>query len=285
MKASKICLLLCAAACPGQAPTAMACVSAAESHLLYFERMLLMHGPEGIGPMDFSIGREEPRFEKVRGQRNAELVGYEVSVRFLPAKKLDKKSRKTVGTRSRHKAVLLWDRDMLAALVHGVEATPGSAWRLTGLSTQSRGPDPGWLINELQFTRFDAGAPIRAEGALAHEALAIVNAKFDAATSMGIDCRVTGIMLTPAEARGPRGERWQGRVLSIDFEVRGLRFRSGQARIAKSFRGVCLDPDGPFEHVWARRSEILLSDAETAGATYQLCLDLRDPRLDPVGKR
>jgi hypothetical protein len=280
MKASKICLLLYAAACPGQDPTAMPCVLAAESHLLYFERMLLMHGPEGIGPMDFSIGREDPHFEKVRGQKNAELVGYEVSVWFLPAKKPPKQVRKTVGTLSRHKAVLLWDRNMLAALVHGVEATPGSAWRLTELVTQSRGPEDGWLIQELQFTRFDAGAPIRAEGALAHEALAIVNAKFDAATSMGIDCRVTSVMLMPV---GTRGERQQ--VLSIDFEVCGLRFRSGQARIAKSFRGVCLDPDSPFERVWGGRSEVLLSDPETAGAAYQLCLGLRDPRLDPVGKR
>jgi len=269
MNAPKICLLLCAATCPGQDPATTPDALLGESHRLHFERILLMHGPKGMGPMDFGISNESPRFAKAVDRRRVDLVGHDVSIQFMRASK-----------------PLPLDREYVEAIVRSTEATPGSPWRLTGLSmaVPSRFPEAGWLIDKMQFTRFLAGSSTPLASAPAHEALAILSANFAAADSLGIDYRLVAVHFDQIERRLPLGPRWRGSVLSIDFEMLGPRFRSGQARIAKMFADACADPAGPFENMWEGRGEILLEDRERMGASYQICLALRGQGQESPGK-
>ncbi len=223
-----------------------------ESHLLEFERIILMHAPEDIRPMDFEIGKEKRR----RRRGGADAV--DVAITFQRARQPLPVSRKFVD-----------------AMVRSAETMPGSAWRLAQLTMvpADNKPDAKWTITKLVFTRDEGGPPPKTRSAPAHEALAQLTKTFDVAAQKGIAHR-----LTKVEFRDGRGK--EASILRADFEVRGLRFRSGYVRIVKMFTDVARDPAGPFEGLLDARGEKLLDDPKAAGASYEICLSLRERSVE-----
>lgn len=221
-----------------------------ESHLLQFERIILMGAPEGLEPTDFEIGKEQVRRQRRRQDAVDVAITFKRAARLLPV-----------------------ERGFVDAIVHSAETTPGSPWRLAQLTMTpaSDEPDSGWIVSRLVFTRYMGGAAPSIRSAPAHEALSRASRIFATAAANGIVHR-----LTKVEFRD--GRQKEASELRVDFAVIGERFRRGYVRIEKMFEDATETTAGPFAELLDARGERLLADPQTPGASYQVRLALRTRR-------
>ena len=237
---------------------------ATESHLLQFERFLMMHAPEELRPTDFSISRCH---ELDSGRRP---WGYQLSIQFVRADK-----------------PLLLDRDYVLSMVHNVETSPGSTWRLRELEMRSRTTGGGvkWQLQQLKFWRPAEGLEVFSSPPVlepVHTGLSGLHDIFALAADRGIAHQLTAIhyidLSRASFVRRGGVPAWQSAhkaELTVDFAVYGQRFRSGYVRIAKLFTDACARQEGPFVQWSEPRDEEILVDAGKTGASYSIELQMR----------
>lgn len=235
-----------------------------ESHLLQFERFLMMHAPEDMRPTDFSISRCRVL------DSGSRPWGYQLSIQFVRADK-----------------PLLLDRDYVLSMIHSVETSPGSTWRLGCLAMRSftTGEGVKWELEQLMFWRPAEGLEVFSGPPVlesAQSGLSELHDVFALAADKGIAHQMTAIRYMDLSRasfmrRGgvPAWESKHEANLTVEFAVYGERFRSGFVRIANLVTAACANQEGAFEEWREPRDEEILVDASKIGASYSIELQMR----------
>ncbi len=223
-----------------------------ESHLLFFERVLLVAGKDKLGRTEFEIGKEERR----RSRKQPDEV--RVQITFLSDR------------RSIPKPISL---ELLEGVVENAERTGDSPWSLSELKLARSGGN--WVVRKLTFMRHDPPEDMPAESG--HEILKGLRQAMDSVETRGVTYELQSISVGRRKSRGER-------ELVLEFDVVGERFRSGYVRLLHVFVEMCDAPEGPFQGLGDARGERLLPGTDVVGASYELRLRLRPPDREEVDK-